>query len=108
MKKDSLHQMDIPFQGHYYMLEDKGMYHCRNCKQELFRSEQKFHSGSGWPSFDGAQTNALSIEEGGGRGRKVSCGQCGRFLGQMVKGEGFTEADMRFDINSSALIFKPD
>lgn len=100
--------MDMPFQGHYYMLEDVGAYHCRQCKQILFRSEQKFHSGSGWPSFEGAQPNALLVEQESGRGRKVCCAQCGQFLGQMVKGEGFTETDLRFDINSSALIFKPD
>jgi len=107
MKKKDLHKMDVPFQGHYYMLEDAGTYHCRNCKQQLFHSKHKFQSGSGWPSFDQPIDASVTIDEQVGRGRPVQCSACQQFLGLLVKGEGFTVSDQRFDINSSALMFKP-
>ena len=99
--------MDVPFQGHYYMLEDNGTYHCKSCAAPLFSSEHKFHSGSGWPSFDQAIREAVKVKEPDGRGRKVYCVQCNEFLGLLIQGEGFTKADRRFDINSSAIQFKP-
>lgn len=98
--------MDPPMTGQFFMHEEEGVYHCKNCNQLLFDSHSKFHSGSGWPSFDEALEHAIVTSDSSQRGKDVHCQSCGQFLGKLVLGEGFTENDRRYDINSSALQFK--
>lgn len=100
--------MDPPIQGQYYMHEGSGIYECRNCGSSLFSSAHKFYSGSGYPSFEKAIEK--SVRRGGGmdRGIAVHCAKCDSFLGRMIRDEGFTDTQHRFDINSSALRFSAD
>ena len=102
-------KMDEPFQGQYYTHEDNGVYKCRNCGQPLFSSKAKIHTGSGWPSFDNALKDAVDTQKGDSkRGEEVHCLECKSFLGLLIKGENFTSAGMRFDINSTAIKFAPE
>jgi peptide methionine sulfoxide reductase MsrB len=106
-KKQALDKMDPPFQGLYFMHQDEGVYHCKSCGAALFSSEDKIHTGSGWPSFDGAKEDAVKLKKGdAARGQEVYCSQCDSFLGILIKGENFTEKKKRYDINSTALKFK--
>ena len=106
-KKSALDKMEPPFSGHYYMHEDKGIYQCKSCGAELFSSEAKIHTGSGWPSFDAALKDAVSLKKGDSkRGEEVYCAECDQFLGLFIEGENFTSKKQRFDINSTALKFK--
>lgn len=99
--------MEPPMMGQYYMHEDDGVYHCRSCDAALFDSESKFYSGSGYPSFDDAKDGAIRVSDGDNRGQDLFCAQCDTFLGVRIKGEQFTAKDYRYDLNSSALRFRP-
>jgi len=99
--------MDPPIQGQYYMHEDAGLYLCRSCKHALFSSEHKFYSGSGYPSFDRAEPGAVKLLESLDRGQGVCCAHCDAFLGRLIQDETFTETRHRYDINSTALQFRP-
>ena len=102
-------QMDEPFQGQYYMHEDEGIYKCRKCDQNLFSSKAKIHTGSGWPSFDKALSDAVEVKKGeADRGKEVYCSSCKQFIGLFIKGESFSDAKQRFDINSSVIKFAPE
>ncbi len=102
-------KMDEPFQGQYYMHEDKGIYKCMKCDQPLFSSKAKINTGSGWPSFDKALKDAVETHKGDyERGEEVHCSVCKQFVGLLIKGENFTDAKLRYDINSSAVKFVPD
>lgn len=100
--------MDPPIQGQYYMHEGSGIYECRKCESSLFSSAHKFYSGSGYPSFEKAIDNSVRRGDRMDRGIAVHCAKCGYFLGRMIRDEGFTDMQHRFDINSSALRFSAD
>lgn len=102
-----------PFTGEYVDTEIVGVYRCKACSAELFRSETKFHSGCGWPSFY-APTEAdavLLIEDHslGSRVRtEVRCASCGSHLGHVFTGEGYdVPTDQRWCINSVSLFLEP-
>lgn len=89
-----------------------GAYHCGACHRELFRSETKFDSGSGWPSFyDAVDRNALELVEDRSHGMvrtEVRCAGCGSHLGHLFP-DGFgTPTGMRYCMNSIALDFEPE
>jgi peptide-methionine (R)-S-oxide reductase len=99
---------EAPFTGEYTDTETEGVYECRACGAELFRSGEKFHSGCGWPSFwDPASSSAVitRADNSGGRERtEVLCANCGSHLGHVFAGEGFdTPTDQRYCINSVCL-----
>ena len=102
-------ELEAPFLNAYYLLEDVGTYHCKQCDQALFSSADKFHSGSGWPCFDhaleGQVNEALNDELGK---TEAFCNSCSGFLGHVYKGENFTEKQRRYNISSLALRFKPN
>jgi peptide-methionine (R)-S-oxide reductase len=100
------------FVGEYTDTEITGVYRCRACEAELFRSDTKFHSGCGWPSFytpSEADAVVLLEDKSGGRIRtEVRCASCGSHLGHVFKGEGYgTPTDERWCINSVSLRLEP-
>jgi peptide-methionine (R)-S-oxide reductase len=101
-----------PFIGEYTDTKDIGVYRCRACGSELFRSETKFDSHCGWPSFFTplAGDSIVEIEDSSlGMARtEVRCATCGSHLGHVFAGEGYdTPTDLRYCINSISLTFEP-
>lgn len=101
-----------PFTGEYTDSDKVGSYRCKACNHELFRSETKFHSGCGWPSFY-APTSADAVEliEDRSLGMRVRtevrCANCGSHLGHVFEGEGYeVPTDQRWCINSVSLILE--
>ena len=108
-KEVLLHKkMEVPFLNAYYLLEDDGTYHCKQCNQGLFSSEDKFHSGSGWPCFDNALEGQVDKKMNKAIGKmEVFCKNCEGFLGYLYTGENFTDRQRRYNLSSLALRFKP-
>jgi peptide-methionine (R)-S-oxide reductase len=102
-----------PFTGEYTDTKTVGVYRCRACDAELFRSETKFDSHCGWPSFYAplAEDRVEYIEDStlGMRRVEVRCANCGSHLGHVFSGEGYpTPTDQRYCINSVSLTLEPD
>src|SRR5580692_8184598 len=98
-----------PFTGEYTDLDVAGTYLCRQCGLALFRSQTKFHSGCGWPSFDeeiaGTVKRTLDVD---GHRIEITCTRCGAHLGHAFEGEGFTQKNLRHCVNSASLEFVSD
>ena len=102
-----------PFTGEYTDTKTTGVYECRACGAELFRSDTKFESHCGWPSFyDPADSDAVLLREDRAMGMKrieVLCGSCHSHLGHVFEGEGYaTPTDQRYCINSISLRLTPE
>ena len=96
------------FTGNYYSLKEKGVYICRQCNLPLFRSEDKFDSGTGWPSFDDNIADSVrEIPDADGYRTEIVCANCGGHLGHVFEGEGFTAKGVRHCANSVSLNFVP-
>ena len=99
------------FTGSLYNNHADGLYHCGACDAPLFRSDAKFESGSGWPSFfEPVSPDAVELHEDrtyGMRRVEVTCGTCGSHLGHVFP-DGPNPTGQRFCINSASLGFKPD
>ncbi|UYP20674.1 peptide-methionine (R)-S-oxide reductase MsrB [Rhodococcus sp. Z13] len=101
-----------PYTGEYTDTETEGVYECRACGAELFRSDEKFHSHCGWPSFfDPADSDAVILREDNSLGMRrveVLCASCHSHLGHVFEGEGYpTPTDKRYCINSICLRLVP-
>jgi peptide-methionine (R)-S-oxide reductase len=101
------------FTGEYTDNHQVGSYRCRACGTELFRSEQKFDSHCGWPSFFSPLAGDRIIErDDSGLGMKrteVLCANCHSHLGHVFAGEGYgTPTDLRYCINSISLTFSDE
>ncbi len=100
------------YTGAYTDTETEGVYRCRACNAELFRSTTKFHSNCGWPSFyQPSEDDAVELitDRSMGMSRtEVRCASCGSHLGHVFEGEGFgTPTDQRYCINSVSLALEP-
>ena len=104
---------ELPFTGEYTDTEDEGVYECRGCGAELFRSTEKFHSHCGWPSFFSPlaedRVRYLRDDSIPGRARvEVRCATCDGHLGHVFEGEGYeTPTDLRYCINPICLVHQP-
>jgi peptide-methionine (R)-S-oxide reductase len=103
---------EAPFKGEYTDTKDVGVYNCRACGFELFRSETKFDSHCGWPSFFAplAEDRVEYIKDRsmGSVRTEVRCANCGSHLGHVFEGEGYgTPTDQRYCINSVSLTLAP-
>lgn len=95
------------FSGEYWNHEEKGTYTCKQCNAELFTSEAKFDSFTGWPSFDDTVEGAVKeIVDADGRRTEIVCANCGGHLGHVFKGEEMTDKSVRHCVNSASLSFQ--
>ena len=99
-----------PFSGKLLNNKAKGTYHCVACGAELFKSDHKFDSGSGWPSFyNVASSTAVKLIQDNSQGMQrveVKCAKCGGHLGHVFNDAPQTPTNMRFCINDCVLNFK--
>jgi len=103
---------EAPFVGEYTDNHEIGVYRCRACGAELFRSDQKFDSHCGWPSFFSPLAGDRVIERVdrtlGMTRTEVLCANCHSHLGHVFAGEGYdTPTDLRYCINSISMTFEP-
>ena len=100
---------EAPFSGELLENKEDGMYHCKACGVQLFSSDAKFDSGSGWPSFDDAEDleNIVLLEDSshGMRRVEVRCKFCDSHLGHLFE-DGPTKTGKRYCVNSLSLDFK--
>lgn len=97
---------EYPNTGEYTNLDIAGTYLCRQCGLALFRSEHKFHSGCGWPSFDAEILGTVKRElDSDGRRTEILCIRCNAHLGHVFQGEGYTPLSTRHCVNSLSLDF---
>lgn len=99
-----------PFTGEYNTHYEDGVYSCAACGNDLFKSDQKFDSGCGWPSFDDEIEGAIERKRDTTHGMirtEIMCSNCGSHLGHVFN-DGPTASGIRHCVNSLSLEFKKE
>jgi methionine-R-sulfoxide reductase len=95
-----------PFSGKYDDFFETGIYVCRRCDAELYRSIDKFDARCGWPAFDKEVPGSVSrFPDPDGSRTEIACANCDGHLGHIFLGEGFTETNTRHCVNSLSMKF---
>ena len=95
-----------PFTGEYDDFYEYGVYICRRCNAELYRSDTKFDAHCGWPAFDEEIQGAVTrLPDSDGQRIEIECTTCGGHLGHVFLGERLTEKNTRHCVNSLSMKF---
>ena len=97
---------EAPFSGEYDDFYEEGIFTCRRCNAELYRSSAKFDAHCGWPAFDQEISGAVNrMSDPDGSRIEIECANCGGHLGHVFLGEGFTNTNARHCVNSLSMKF---